>query len=146
MSRMKNLLVGFAAFAALFFGALTADAQYFAGKTITILIAYSPGGTSGTMTRVMAPYYAKYIPGKPTIIMKYMPGAGGLRAQNYLYEKAKPDGRTIGYWPIASHSQLLGAPGIRFDYGKFTVIGSVRTGPILLIARRDIVPGGLKES
>lgn len=67
---------------------------YYAGKTITIVRGGGPGGSGEFQSRALMPYLQKYIPGKPTILMEYMPGAGGRKAANYFYT-AKPDGLKI---------------------------------------------------
>jgi tripartite-type tricarboxylate transporter receptor subunit TctC len=69
--------------------------QFFAGKTITITIGFSPGGTYDLFGRMLARYYGKYIPGKPTVIASNMPGAGSFTAANWLYRVAPKDGTAI---------------------------------------------------
>ena len=73
-------------------------APFYEGKSIRIIVGTSPGGGYDTYTRVIARHFGKYIPGKPTIIVDNMPGAGGLVAANHLYKVAKPDGLTIGHF------------------------------------------------
>src|SRR5688572_30886652 len=67
---------------------------YYAGKTIAIIRGGGPGGSGEFQSRALMPYLQKYIPGNPTIVMEYMPGAGGRKAANYFYT-AKPDGLKI---------------------------------------------------
>ncbi len=126
-------------------GATPALAQYFKGKTITVVIGYSPGGTMGVTSRTLTPFLAKHIPGNPNIIVKSMPGGGGLKVLNWLFERAPKDGMTIMYGPTLSIAQLLGQKGIRFDYAKYTLVGGAQTTPIISYARKDVVPGGLKK-
>jgi tripartite-type tricarboxylate transporter receptor subunit TctC len=47
-------------------------------------------------TKAVSAALAKHIPGNPTIMMQYMPGGGGLKAANYMFRNARPDGLTIG--------------------------------------------------
>ena len=99
-------------------------APFYEGKSIRIIVGTSPGGGYDTYTRVIARHFGKYIPGKPTIIVDNMPGAGGLVAANHLYKVAKPDGLTIGHFVGGQFlQQLLGKPGIEFDALKFEYIG-----------------------
>src|SRR5688500_8445439 len=70
------------------------ETPYYAGKTIAIIRGGGPGGSGEFQSRVLMPYLQKYIPGNPTIVMEYMPGAGGRKAANYFYT-AKPDGLKI---------------------------------------------------
>src|SRR5512134_3851214 len=71
-----------------------AQTPYYAGKTITIVRGGGAGGSGEFQSRALMPYLKKYIPGNPTIVMEYMPGAGGRKAANYFYT-AKPDGLKI---------------------------------------------------
>ena len=104
---------------------LTAQAQYYAGKTITIVVGYKPGGGYDRTARMLARHLPDHIPGKPSIIVQNMPGANSLIAANHVYNVAKPDGLTIGTFnrnlPIA---QLLKVDGVKFDMmGKVVVKG-----------------------
>ena len=71
-------------------------AEPFKGKSIRILIGYPPGGGHDLEARVMARHLSKYIPGKPRIIVQNMPGAGGMIQAAYVFNRAKPNGLTIG--------------------------------------------------
>ena len=64
-------------------------APYYQGKIITLICSAAPGGGYDTPARLMAKYLPKYIPGKPTVIVQNMPGAGGVVAANYLFSKAE---------------------------------------------------------
>ena len=99
-------------------------APFYEGKTIRIIVGTSPGGGYDTYTRLIARHFGKYIPGKPTIIVDNMPGAGGLVSANHLFKVAKPDGLTIGHFVGGQFlQQLLGRPGIEFDALKFEYVG-----------------------
>src|SRR5689334_1516656 len=104
---------------------LPATAQSFAGKTVTIIVGYKPGGGYDATARLLARYLPKHLPGKPTVIVQNMPGGNSIIAANHLYNVAKPDGLTIGTFnrnlPIA---QLTGVQGVKFDVRKFAWIGS----------------------
>ena len=69
-----------------------AQAPFFQGKTVTIIQGRDPGGTGDLRTKALVPFLQKYLPGNPTIMMEYMPGAGGRMAANHLFRTAKPDG------------------------------------------------------
>jgi len=114
-------------------------APYYQGKIITIICSAAPGGGYDTPARLMAKYLPKYIPGKPTIIVQNMPGAGGVVAANYLFNVAKPDGQTIGIIHRGlPFTQLLKAPGVRFDLRKFAWLGSVGVEVTTLAIRSDL--------
>jgi tripartite-type tricarboxylate transporter receptor subunit TctC len=78
--------------------------SFYEGKTIRIIVGTSPGGGYDTYTRLIARHFSKYIPGKPSIIVDNMPGAGGLLSANHLFKVAKPDGLTIGHFVLADNS------------------------------------------
>src|SRR5215470_14992083 len=78
-------------------GANGAHAQdYYRGKTISMYAGRPPGGGIDTEMRLIAQYLAGHIPGKPTIIPRNMPGAGGVTLGNHLFGVAAPDGLTLG--------------------------------------------------
>ena len=60
-------------------------ADFYEGRTITILIGYGFGGTYGKYARIMSKHLPKHLAGSPNLIVQSMPGAGGLKAVNYAY-------------------------------------------------------------
>jgi tripartite-type tricarboxylate transporter receptor subunit TctC len=117
----------------------TALAQYYAGKTITIVVGYKTGGGYDATARVLARHLPKHIPGKPTVIVQNMPGANSIIAANHVYAVAKPDGLTIGTFnrnlPIA---QLTRIEGVKYDMAKFAWIGSAASECTVLAIRADL--------
>jgi tripartite-type tricarboxylate transporter receptor subunit TctC len=108
----------------LFPGAGSAQAPYYAGKTITVIEGNSPGGTADLRTKTIVSILQKYIPGNPTIVTQYVPGAGGRQAASQVY-RAAPDGLTIGATsPGVLSSAVLGATGADYDPFKFIYLGS----------------------
>ncbi len=103
--------------------AAPADAQYYKGKVITLLVGYSAGSGVTITGRNFAKVWPKHIPGKPKMIVKNMPGAGGIKAQNYIYEKAKADGLTIYWGPIGVVAKVVGRKSVRAEYHKLKYIG-----------------------
>ncbi|HMH50083.1 MAG TPA: tripartite tricarboxylate transporter substrate-binding protein [Candidatus Acidoferrum sp.] len=106
--------------------AVSADAQskFFEGKTVRIVVGFSAGGGYDTYSRAIARYFGRHIPGKPTVIVENMPGAGSMIAANHLYKIAKPDGLTIGNFAGGLVlAQVLGQPGIEFDARKLPWLG-----------------------
>ncbi|MDF2119671.1 hypothetical protein PY365_29335 [Roseiarcaceae bacterium H3SJ34-1] len=74
----------------------TADAQdFYKGKTITYNIATATGGSWDVYLRIVIKHLTRHIPGNPSIVLQYMPGAGGARALNYSYQVAPKDGTYI---------------------------------------------------
>jgi tripartite-type tricarboxylate transporter receptor subunit TctC len=70
----------------------------FKGQTISIEIGYGPGGGYDTYARALARHYGRFIPGNPAVVPKNMPGAGSLRAANYIFNLAPKDGTELGAW------------------------------------------------
>src|SRR5438477_2520062 len=70
--------------------------QFFAHKTINIYIGYTGGGSYDLYGRLVAHHLGRHIPGAPTVIAQNMPGAGSLKAANFLYEIAPKDGTALG--------------------------------------------------
>lgn len=101
-----------------------AQTRAFDGKTVRIVVGFSAGGGYDTYSRVIARHLGRHIPGKPTVVVENMPGAGSLIAANHLYRVAKPDGLTVGN--IAGGlvlAQVLGQPGVEFDARKLEWLG-----------------------
>ncbi len=116
-----------------------AQSSPYAGKTITVVVGYKPGGGYDATARLLARHLPDHIPGKPTIIVQNMPGANSLIAANHVYGAAKPDGLTIGTFnrnlPIA---QLTKVAGVKFDMTKFAWIGSAASESTVLTIRSDL--------
>lgn len=114
------------------------EAKDFTGQTLTILVGFNPGGGTDTSARLINKYLSKHLPGNPNVIVQNMSGAAGIRALNYAYEGARPDGMTVLFAPISLLVPLLGEPGIRYELDKFDVVGGLRSGPIMQFARQDL--------
>ena len=104
---------------------VNAQEPNFDGKTVRIVVGFSAGGGFDAYARAIARHLGKHIPGKPTIIVENMPGAGSLIAANFTYNQAKPDGLTIGHFiGGVVVGQVLGNPGAQFDSQRFEWIGA----------------------
>ena len=117
--------LGFAALIALAAAAGTAVAAEvdFSGKRITIIVPFSEGGGTDGYSRLMAPYFEKYLPGNPTILVVNRPGGGGLTGVNYYDATAKPDGLTVlALSTSALSNYMLGDERARFDMKDFVPI------------------------
>jgi tripartite-type tricarboxylate transporter receptor subunit TctC len=101
-----------------------AQEPFFKGKTVRIVVGFSPGGGFDVYSRAISRHLGRHIPGNPNVIVENMTGAGSLIAANNVYKVAKPDGLTIGNINGGLFmQQLLGAPGIEFDAVKFEHVG-----------------------
>jgi tripartite-type tricarboxylate transporter receptor subunit TctC len=100
--------------------------QFFARRTITIIIGYTAGGSYDLYGRLVARHLGKHVPGQPTVIAQNMPGAGSLKAANYLYELAPKDGTALGVIvESAALEQALENPAVQYDASKFTYVGRI---------------------
>ena len=102
-----------------------AETDFYKGKTIKLVAATQPGGTSDMRIRAILPFLTKYTPGNPTIVVEYMPGGGDRKAANYLYTTARPDGLTIGGLGGGFVSNaIVGQTGVMYDVDRFIYLGS----------------------
>ena len=138
MFRRSLVIAGLAALAV---GVVSdsALAQFYRGKTITMIINYPAGGPSDIEGRIIAQHLPAHIPGKPTIVIRNVGGAGGVIGTNQLGEAA-PNGETIGFFTLDIIAQLLSNPALRVNYADFVMIAGVEN-PLVAYARRDIPPG-----
>ena len=117
---------------------LQAQAPFYQGKTIRIIVGNLAGDAYDLWARIFAQHMGKYIPGNPTFIVQNMTGAGGVVAANYVYTVAKPDGLTLGtFGPSMYFDQLARRPEVQFDWAKFTWIGNPEQTEFILIMRTD---------
>jgi tripartite-type tricarboxylate transporter receptor subunit TctC len=100
-------------------------ADFYRSKTLTLIVGYSVGGGYDTYARVLARHMARHLPGNPSIIVQNMPGAGSLRAANYLYAVAPKDGSVFGIFSRGMAMEpLIGSSATQYDSRKFTWLGS----------------------
>src|SRR5262245_13673101 len=69
--------------------------EFFAQKTIKLMIAYNPGGTYDLYARLAVTHLPRHLPGHPVAVLQYMPGAGGLTGTLYMHDKAPQDGSEL---------------------------------------------------
>jgi tripartite-type tricarboxylate transporter receptor subunit TctC len=107
--------------------AVAAETDFYAGKAIQLLIGFSAGGGYDAYGRLLARHMGRHIPGNPRLIAQNMPGAGSLKAVNYLYNVAPRDGTAFaGFAPGVVVEPLLGRnEGTQFDAPSFTWLGSI---------------------
>jgi len=105
-----------------------AQANFYEGKTITLLATRAAGGTGDLRTRAVTTFLKKHIPGNPDIVVAYMDGGGGRKGANHLYHTVKPDGLTIG---AAGGSVIalavMGESGVNYDIDKFIYLGTAES-------------------
>jgi tripartite-type tricarboxylate transporter receptor subunit TctC len=118
--------------------ALLAQAPFYQGKTINILVGTKAGDVYDLYPRLLAEYWTKHIPGNPNIIVQNMPGAASLIAANHAYNVAKPDGLTVAaIYPALYFDQLIKKPEAKYDWAKWQWLGSPVKSNHLLYMRAD---------
>ena len=118
-------------------------ADYYAGKTLRILVGLQVGGTADTFVRRFAESLRKQLPGNPAVVVENMTGAAGNLVFNYLAEKAAPDGLTIAYSPYQALAQALDDRSLRARFENLEYLGGISDTRISYM-RSDAVPGGAK--
>ena len=99
-------------------------ADFYKGRSVSMIIGYSVGGGYDAYARLLAHYFGRHIPGEPSIVPQQMTGAGSLRAANYLFSVAPKDGSVLGTFSRSMGiAPLLGQA--EFDSRKFTWLGSM---------------------
>ena len=113
-------------------------ADFYKGKTIEMHIGYTAGGGYDVYGRIVARHMSKHIPGNPQIVPKNTPGAGSLRAANWLYAAAPKDGTAIATVARgAAFDPLLGVTAAQFDGNKFNWIGSANDEVSVCVSWKD---------
>src|SRR5262245_19636437 len=111
---------------ALFATTAAADsvADFYKGKTVSILMGTGPGASYDLYGRTIAEHISRHIPGSPTIIVEHMPGAGGVIAGNHIYNTAPQDGTKLLLSHAIPLSEKLEPTGVRFESAKFQWLGA----------------------
>ena len=138
-------------FAAALLALLPLDASsaadgFYKGKSVTFIIGSAPGGGYDTYSRLIASHLGQHLDGRPSVVPQNMPGAGSIRAANYLYNAARKDGTTIGMLDQAIYLyQILGTPDLKIDAVKFQWIGRILRNSAVLFARREAQVHGIAD-
>ena len=116
------------------------SAEFYQGKTLSIMVNFTAGGPTDVEARLMARHLARHLAGSPQIIVRNMGGAGGVIGVNWLGEIAPPDGLTLGFLTGAASKSAIGESGIRVDLSKFAFVAG---GPGISVTymRTDTPPG-----
>ncbi len=115
-------------------------APYYEGKVLRIIVGWEAGaGGYDRMARIFARHLPKHIPGKPSVVVENMSGAGSIIAANYIYNIAKPDGLTIATVSRGlPYAQLTKVEGVKFDMMKYAWVGSASVESTVLTLRTDL--------
>jgi len=124
---MRVLTTALVAPLVLWASSATADpiADFYRGKTVTIVVSTSSGGGYDAMARLITRHIGRHIPGNPTVVVCNMPGAGGITAVNWLYAAAEKDGSVLGLVQNGTPLEpLFGTKQARYDATKFNWLGT----------------------
>jgi len=109
--------------------------DYYKGKELSFIVGFDVGGGYDLYARALSRHFGRHMPGKPGVIAQNMPGAGGIRAANYIYNIAPRDGSVIGMidqsLPL---QQLLEPESMKTDVTKFNWIGRMASNSAILYA------------
>jgi len=110
-------------------------ADFYNGRTVAMIVSTSAGGGYDTLARTIARHMGAHVAGHPTIVVRNMPGAGGIAAANYVYATAERDGSVMALIQNQPPFEpLFGDKQARFDPTKFNWLGtpSVETAMVLV--------------
>lgn len=112
-----------------------AQAPFYEGKTVTIIVSYAPGGGYDFYSRLLSRHLGNHVPGKPNVVVQNMPGAAGVVATNHVYNIAPKDGTVIAAVDqnIPMY-QMLGGEGVRYDAARFNWLGIIASSNGLVMA------------
>jgi tripartite-type tricarboxylate transporter receptor subunit TctC len=126
-------------------------ADFYRGKQINLVVGYGPGGGYDVYARLVGRHIGRHIPGQPSVVVQNMPGAGSMRAVNYLYNVAARDGTTLAHF--ARNMPLIGLlgsnPNAQFDPRRFVWLGSssrFANDAYILIVRTDAPVKTIEEA
>ncbi len=103
-----------------------AVADFYKGKQINVVVGYGPGGGYDVYTRLLIRHMPRYVPGNPVMVVQNMPGAGSLRAANFLGNAASRDGLTLGVIGApAALEPMFGNADAKFETGGFAWLGNM---------------------
>ncbi len=119
-------------------GALADPAPFYEGKTLAISVGASAGGGYDLYGRALARYIGRYIPGHPSVVVRNMPGAGGLLLASYLFNVAPKDGTEIGEFENSTvFTRVLTGTEVKFDPTQFGWLGSLDKFTPIAVAWRS---------
>ena len=114
-----------------------AVADFYHGKTITILVSTGPGGGYDLYSRTLSQHLGKHVPGHPNFVLQFMPGAGGMKAGQYLYNVGTRNSLMIGNLSNGLPLMQKLRTDVRFDVAKFDYIGRVASQNAMTMVRAD---------
>ena len=126
-------------------------ADFYRSHQVSLVTGFGPGGGYDVYARLLARHIGRYIPGNPSVVVQNMPGAGSLRAANYIYSVAPKDGTAFALFArdMVLIALLGGDPNVQFDPRKFTWLGSTSSygnDAYLLMLRKDAAVKSIEDA
>lgn len=101
------------------------ESDFYAGRTVSILVGSGPGGLTDTSARLIARFLERHIPGRPTVIVQNMPGGGSVTMANHVFRSVPDDGTVLGYpVPGMITAELLEPNRAKYEGRRLNWIGS----------------------
>jgi tripartite-type tricarboxylate transporter receptor subunit TctC len=148
MRRRQTLLLALCAFAVTGAAGSKADpvADFYKGRAVTVVVSSSAAGGYDTLARALARHIGKHVPGNPAVIVRNMPGAGGMTATNFLYNNADKDGSVIGLVQNNTPFEpLFGTKEARYDPVRFNWLGSPSSETAMVLLWHTVPVSTLAE-
>jgi tripartite-type tricarboxylate transporter receptor subunit TctC len=137
---MLRVVAAIVSAAALIVTGAAAQAQFYKGKRLTIMVNYAAGGPTDIEGRLFARHISKHIEGAPPLIVQNIDGAGGLTGTNWLGEIAPKDGTAMGYLTGAAWVYALEPERHRIDFRSYEFV-AYQPGTSIYYVRADVPPG-----
>jgi len=125
--RLTMMAVPLAALGLAFGAGLAQADDFYKGRTVTVLCPFGSGGGYGILTSLVSRQLGQYLPGKPNVVAQFMPGGGGIKMANHLFNVSPRDGTVIGliYDGTPTNQLLYKEKGIKYKAEQFIPLGSL---------------------
>ena len=135
---MRSIVAALAASVTVWGGAASADghALDLSGKTVEFVIPFSESGGSAKWANFYAPLLSEALPGSPTVVVKFMPGAGSTKGANWFQDQSYEDSEGTLIFGSSGSTQfpfLLGDPRVKYNYGDWNVVLASGTGGVAFL-------------
>jgi tripartite-type tricarboxylate transporter receptor subunit TctC len=116
------------------------DSKFTENKVVTIYVSLPPGGSYDSYARLLSRHIGKNLPGSPSaVIVKNMPGGGGVTLANFLFQVAPKDGTNFGIFESGvPFAPILKDVPARYNSQEFGWLGSLAKVVPIVIARKDV--------
>jgi tripartite-type tricarboxylate transporter receptor subunit TctC len=120
---------------------------FYRDKVLSLIVGFPPAGANDVYVRAVARHIGKYIPGRPTVVVRHMPGAGSLIAANHLFNVAPKDGTVLGLVaPGIPLEGVLGGTNVKFKPSLFNWIGRIAPTPGVLFVMNTVPVKTIKDA